>query len=35
MVFVKDNAADGGLNRWTINGMHIPTQWRWWTRCSA
>jgi FtsP/CotA-like multicopper oxidase with cupredoxin domain len=24
MVFVKDNAADGGFNRWTINGAAYP-----------
>ena len=24
MVFVKDNAADGGFNRWTINGVAYP-----------
>lgn len=24
MVFAKDNAADGGFNRWTINGVAYP-----------
>jgi len=24
MVFAKDNAADGGFNRWTINGVAFP-----------
>ncbi len=24
MVFRKDNAADGGFNRWTINGAAFP-----------
>ena len=24
MVFVKQNAADGGFNRWTINGAAYP-----------
>src|SRR5437870_2124368 len=25
MTFAKDNAADGGFNRWTINGVAFPT----------
>jgi FtsP/CotA-like multicopper oxidase with cupredoxin domain len=25
MVFAKDNAADNGFNRWTINGIAFPT----------
>lgn len=24
LIFAKDNAADGGLNRWTINGVAYP-----------
>jgi FtsP/CotA-like multicopper oxidase with cupredoxin domain len=24
MLFVKDNAAEGGFNRWTINGVAFP-----------
>jgi FtsP/CotA-like multicopper oxidase with cupredoxin domain len=25
MIFAKENAADGGFNRWTINGVAYPT----------
>jgi hypothetical protein len=24
MVFARDNTADGGFNRWTINGVAYP-----------
>ena len=24
MIFAKDNAAEGGFNRWTINGVAFP-----------
>ncbi len=29
MTFAKDNAAEDGFNRWTINGVAYPMTKRW------